>query len=385
MSIYLDNAATTVVCPEAAQAAMDAMTVQYANPGSPHAMGRAAAALTERGRAQVAAALDCLPEELFFTSCGTEGDNWALRRGAEYRARHGRHILSAKTEHPAVLRTLEELEARQGFSLTLLDPEKDGSVSAESVLGALREDTCLVSLMCVNNETGAVTDIAAIARAVRARCPQALIHTDAVQAFLHVPLSARRLGVDLITLSGHKVHAPKGIGALYIRKGLNLPPLLTGGGQESGRRSGTPAVELIAAFGAAAEVGRHSFAADSARMAALRAHMAERLRAENPGLLLLGGGAPQLLSISLPGWRSEVLMNFLEARDICVARSSACKRGGRSQVLTAMGLPGEVIDGALRVSLSRYTTREEADAFCDALRDARGKIRTSVQNRFAGF
>ena len=385
MSIYLDNAATTAVCPEAVQAALDAMTVQYANPGSPHAMGRAAAALVERGRAQVAAALDCRPEELFFTSCGTEGDNWALRRGAEYNARHGRHILSSRVEHPAVLRTLEELEARQGFALTLLKPEKDGSVSPEAVLEALREDTCLVSLMSVNNETGAVTDIAAIARAVRARCPHALIHTDAVQAFLHVPLSARNLGADLITLSGHKVHAPKGIGALYIRKGLNLPALLTGGGQEGGRRSGTPAVELIAAFGAAAEAGARCFSEDSARMAALRAHMAGRLEAENPGLLLLGGGAPQLLSLSLPGWRSEVLMNFLEARDICVARSSACKRGGRSQVLSAMGLPGEVIDGALRVSLSRYTTREEADAFCDALREARGRIRTSVQNRFAGF
>ncbi|MBR4426020.1 MAG: cysteine desulfurase [Oscillospiraceae bacterium] len=383
MSIYLDNAATTAVCPEAAQAALDAMTVQYANPGSPHAMGRAAAALVERGRAQVAAALDCRPEELFFTSCGTEGDNWALRRGAEYNARHGKHILSSRVEHPAVLRTLEELEARQGFALTLLKPEKDGSVSPEAVLEALREDTCLVSLMCVNNETGAVTDIAAIARAVRARCPHALIHTDAVQAFLHVPLSARSLGADLITLSGHKVHAPKGIGALYIRKGLNLPALLTGGGQEGGRRSGTPAVELIAAFGAAAEAGARSFAEDSTRMAALRAHMAGRLEAENPGLLLLGGGAPQLLSLSLPGWRSEVLMNFLEARDICVARSSACKRGGRSQVLSAMGLPGEVIDGVLRVSLSRYTTREEADAFCDAIREARGRIRASlsVQNR----
>ena len=381
MSIYLDNAATTAVCPEAAKAALEAMTVQYANPGSPHAMGRAAAALVERGRAQVARALDCLPEELFFTSCGTEGDNWALRRGAEYNARHGKHLLSSQAEHPAVLRTLEELEARQGFTLTLLKPERDGSVSPDAVRAALREDTCLVSLMCVNNETGAVTDLAAVARAVRERCPKALIHTDAVQGFLHVPLSARSLGADLITLSGHKVHAPKGIGALYIRKGLNLPPLLTGGGQESGRRSGTPAVELIAAFGAAAERGMQSFEADSARMAELRGHMARRLRAENPGLLLLGGGAPQLLSLSLPGWRSEVLMNFLEARDICVARSSACKRGGRSQVLAAMGLPSDVIDGAIRVSLSRYTTREEADAFCDALRDARERLRSSVRRR----
>ena len=380
MSIYLDNAATTVVCPEALAAAVEAMELVYANPNSPHAMGREAAKLREKGRAQLSRALDCLPEELYFTSCGTEGDNWAVLRGARYNARAGRHILSSKVEHPAVLRCLDELEA-EGFDVTRLKPERDGSISPDAVLDALREDTCLVSLMTVNNETGAVTDIAAIAAAVKARNPRTLIHTDAVQAFLHIPLSAHALGVDLLSLSGHKVHAPKGIGALYIRKGLNLPPLLLGGGQENGKRSGTEPVELIAALGAAAEVASRSFAEDHARMSTLREQTAKRLLEENPGLLLLGGGAPQILSLSLPGWRSEVLMNFLEAGGICVSKSSACKKGGRSQVLEAMGCASEVIDGAIRVSLSRFTTDEELDRFCTALRQARESLRPSIRRK----
>lgn len=381
MPIYLDNAATTAVCPEAVEAAVEAMTLTYGNPSSPHAAGRAAEQLVKAGRAQVARTLDCAPEELYFTACGTEGDNWAIRRGAEYNARHGKHIVSSRAEHPAVLRTLEELEARQGFEVTLLKPGPDGGIAPDQVLEALREDTGLVTLMTVNNETGAVTDIAAVARAVRARNPHTLIHTDAVQAFLHVPLSARQSGADLISLSGHKVHAPKGIGALYIRRGLNLPPLLTGGGQERGRRSGTEATELIAAFGAAAEAGRRSFTKDTARLSELRSHTAERLTAENPGLLVIGGGAPHILCLSLPGWRSEPLMNYLEAKEIYVSKSSACKRGGRSHVLEAMGLPAEVIDGSIRVSFSRLTTEAEAEAFCAAFLEARNSVRPSVRRR----
>ncbi|MBR1497819.1 MAG: cysteine desulfurase [Oscillospiraceae bacterium] len=379
MSIYLDNAATTRVCPAAAEAAIKAMTELYGNPSSPHRMGREAKAMLDRARGSVAKALGCGAGEVYFTSGGTEGDNWALRCGAYYNRRRGKHILSSAAEHPAVLRTLDALES-QGYTVTRLAPERDGSVSAGAVVGALREDTCLVSLMLVNNETGAVTDVAAVAQAVHERCPGALVHTDAVQAFLKIPFSPAALGVDLLTISGHKVHAPKGVGALYVRRGLNLPPLLYGGGQEEGRRSGTEALPQIAAFAAAVEDAFPSLTEDRAQMAALRATTAERLMAENPGLLLLGGDrpSPQLLSLSLPGWRSEVLMNFLEARDIFVSKSSACKRGGRSHVLQAMGLKSDVVDGALRVSLSRFTTREELEAFCLALRQARQTLRSSI-------
>ena len=374
MSIYLDNAATTCVCPEAAAAALEAMTVNYGNPSSTHRMGREAKKCLDTARSCVSRALGCTPEELYFTSCGSEGDNWAIVRGAEYNSRRGRHIISSAAEHSAVLKSLEYLEAR-GFEITRLSPRANGAVAVEDVLAALRPDTCLITLMLVNNETGAVTDIAGITKAVRTANPNTLIHTDAVQAFLKVPFSAKTLGADMITVSGHKVHAPKGIGALYIRRGLNLPPYILGGGQESGRRAGTESLPLIAAFGAACEAARPGLAEAQARMAALREHTVSRLTAENPQLVVLGGGAPQILSVSLPGWRSEVLMNWLEAKEIYVSKSSACKKGGRSYVLEEMGLPAPVIDGALRISFSRFTTMEEADALCDALREARERLR----------
>ena len=374
MSIYLDNAATTQVCPEAAQAALDAMTVHYGNPSSTHKAGREAKKLLDAAREQVAKALGCTADEVFFTSCGSEGDNWAIIRGSEYNARHGKHIISSAVEHSAVQKSLDYLE-KQGFEITRLAPQPDGSIAKEDVLAALRPDTCLITLMMVQNETGAVTDIAGIAKAVKAQNSNTLVHTDAVQAFLKVPFSAKTLGADMISISGHKIHAPKGIGALYLRKGLNLPSYILGGGQEQGRRAGTESLPLIAAFGAACEAARKEFSEYSARLAALRAHAVERLTAENPELIVIGGGAPQILSISLPGWRSEPLMNCLEAEDIYISKSSACKKGGRSYVLEALGLRSEVIDGALRVSFSRFTTAEDVDAFCDALRAARERLR----------
>ena len=376
-TIYLDNAATTQVCPEAAQAALEAMTEHYGNPSSTHRLGREAKKCLDAARARVSRGLGCEPGELYFTSGGSEGDNWAIIKGALYNARRGRHVISSAVEHSAVLRSLDALEA-QGFEVTRLSPAPDGSIRAEDVLAALRPDTCLLSLMLVNNETGAVTDFPAIAAGVRAANPHTLLHTDAVQAFYKIPFSAKSLGADLLTVSGHKIHAPKGIGALYIRRGLNLPPLIHGGGQEGGKRSGTEALPLIAAFGAACAAAAATFSEDAQRMAALRQHASDRLTAENDGLVILGGGAPQILSLSLPGWRSEVLMNYLEAKDIFVSKSSACKKGGRSYVLEAMGLDSKVIDGALRVSLSRFTTQAEIDAFCDTLGEARRSLRRSI-------
>lgn len=368
--VYLDNAATTQVCPEAAQAALQAMTEDFGNPSSTHALGRRAAAMLAGARKQVAAALSCRPEEIFFTSGGTESDNWALRAGAMKGRGVGRHIISSPTEHDAVRQTLSELK-RQGWEVTCLEPEADGSISPEAVRAALRPDTCLVSLMLVNNETGGITDIAAVAGILREAGSRAILHTDAVQGFLKVPCTPKALGAQLISLSGHKIHAPKGVGALYIQKGLHLGPLLFGGGQEGGLRSGTEALPQIAAFGAAAQTGAAAMAEATARMAGLKAAATARLAAENPGLVLIPGDAPHILCLSLPGYRSEVLLNFLDAKGICVSRSSACKRGRRSHVLTAMGLSGAVIDGSIRISLSRYSTQADIDAFCDALRAAR--------------
>ena len=370
---YLDNSATTRVCPEAAQAALAAMTDCFGNPSSTYTLGREAKKLLDKSRKQVSDALGCAPGELVFTSCGSESDNWAFLGGAEAMKRRGKHVISSLVEHDAVRKSLDELEAR-GFEVTRLKPEKDGSVSPEAVLAALREDTVLVTLMLVNNETGGVTDIASVAKGLRARGSSALLHTDAVQGFLKVPFSAKSLGADLISVSGHKIHAPKGVGALYIRQGLRLKPFILGGGQEEGRRAGTEAVPQIAAFGEACRIGKSGMSENIRRMAALKQELLEELRAGIPELGWVESAAPHILSVSLPGWRSEVLMNFLEAREIYVSKSSACKKGGRSHVLEAIGLDARAIDGALRIGLSRMSTEEDILALVRGLLDARASL-----------
>ena len=373
MEHYLDNSATTKVCPEAAEAAMLAMTEVYGNPSSTHTKGREAKQLLDKSRKQVADALGCTAQELVFTSCGSESDNWAILNGAELMRRKGMHIISYQVEHDAVRKSLDELE-RRGFEVTRLKPDETGAVPVQAVMEALRPDTVLVTLMLVNNETGAVTDIGAIARAMKKAGSQALLHTDAVQAFMKLPFTVKSLGADLVSVSGHKIHAPKGIGALYIKNGVKLKPYLLGGGQENGRRAGTEAMPQIAAFGAACQAAREHLQENFERMAALRQLAMDELRRDIPELVVIGGGAPHILSISLPGWRSEVLMNYMEAREIYVSKSSACKKGGRSHVLEAIGLAPKVIDGAIRIGLSRFTTQEDILALCAALKEARSKL-----------
>ena len=373
MEIYLDNAATTRVCPQALEAAAHMMTEIYGNPGSTHAKGRAARAALDAARKQVAGPLRCRDREIFFTSGGTESDNWAIFGAAELQKRKGRHIISSLAEHDAVRKPLEKL-AREGWDVTLLAPDDSGSVSPGAVSAALRPDTVLVTLMLVNNETGAVTDIAGVSRVLREAGSAALLHTDAVQGYGKLPFTARELGADLISLSGHKIHAPKGVGALYVRQGVKLPPLILGGGQEDGLRSGTEPLPQIAAFGAAAALAAEALPEASRRMAGLREYCIETIRASAPDAVVLGGGAPHILSIALPGCRSEVLLNALDARGIFVSKSSACKRGKRSHVLEAMGVPDRIIDAAVRVSFSRYTTQEECEAFCAALLSARAEL-----------
>ncbi|MGM9614539.1 MAG: cysteine desulfurase family protein [Oscillospiraceae bacterium] len=374
--IYLDNAATTKVCPEAAEAALRMMTGDFGNPSSLHGLGRTARAALKSARETVAASIGAKPEEIFFTAGGTEGDNWALRSGAQLMRHKGRHIISSTTEHDAVLKSLDRLEA-DGFEVTRLTPGPDGAISADAVAEALREDTILVSLMLVNNETGAITDIPAVSNALKAAKSNALLHTDAVQGFLKVPFTVKSLGADMITLSGHKIHAPKGVGALYVRAGLRLPALLLGGGQEDGKRSGTENLPGICAFAAAIAAAQND--ADSLpRMAALRQRVLDTFAASGVAYAENSGGAPHILNLSLPGYRAETILNTLDRDGICISTGSACKRGKRSHVLTAMGLPPRVIDGAIRVSLCRFTTEADIDGFCDALiRASQTLIKTS--------
>lgn len=369
MEHYLDNSATTKVCDAAAQAALRAMTEVYGNPSSTHTKGREAKKLLDTARKQVSDALGCAPDELIFTSCGSESDNWAILGGAEAMKRKGKHIISSAVEHDAIRKSLDILKER-GFEVTRLMPDSTGAITVESVMNALREDTILVSLMLVNNETGAVTDIAGIAKALKKAGSKALLHTDAVQAFMKVPFSAKTLGADMISVSGHKIHAPKGIGALYIRKGLKLKPFIAGGAQESGRRAGTEAMPQIAAFGAACRDAKAGMKEYIPRMAAYKAEIIDRLSREIPEFTYVDTPSPHILSISLPGWRSEVIMNLLESKEVYVSKSSACKKGARSHVLEAIGLKPEVIDGAVRIGLSRFTVQEDIDALCAALKEA---------------
>ena len=369
--IYLDNAATTMVCQQAAQSSYDTMTESFGNPSSTHKPGRQAKALLSKARAQLASAMKSEPEEIYFTSGGTESNNWALRSGMYLNRRTGRHIISSEAEHDSVIQTLNYLEST-GCSITWLKPDSTGAVSAGQVKDALRPDTALVSLMAVNNETGAVTDIAAVADAIHGTDSKALLHTDAVQAFIKTPLNAESSGADLISVSGHKLHAPKGAGALYVKNGVKLPPFLFGGGQENEKRSGTEGLSQITAFGTAAELAFRSCDTDNKRMLELKQMLIESLNI--PGISVIKSDAPHILCVSLPGYRAEVIMNYLDSLDIYVSRGSACKKGRRSHVLKSIGLPANVIDGSIRVSLSRYTTQNEISAFSRALKSAKDNI-----------
>ena len=375
---YLDNAATTQTRPEAAQAAVTAMTEEWGNPSSRYAFGQEASGRLKEHRAQVAAGLGCRPEEVYFLSCGTEGDNWAIAAAVEKNRRKGKHIITTAIEHAAVLEPIRELE-RQGYEVTWLQPDQQGIITAEQVEAALRPDTILVTMMLVNNELGTVLPVAETARAIRAaRCP-ALLHCDAVQGFLKVPFTPEGLGVDTLAVSGHKVHAPKGIGALYIRRGLRLPPLIRGGGQEEGLRSGTEPTAQTAAFAAAVEAGRASLERDLAHMRELKDYAARTLREQVPGLELIGAGtAPHILPVTLPGYKSEVVLRFLSDRGIYVSSGSACHKGKPSHVYAALKLPKPQLDGILRISFSYDTAREDVDALVQGLKEAQAQLFTSL-------
>ncbi len=363
MPAYLDNAATTRVCPEAARAALEVMTEGFGNPSSGHAAGRAAAARLAEDRAVVAQRLGCAAEELYFTSCGTEGDNWSIRAAMEFNKRRGRHIVVSAIEHSAVLEPVRALAA-QGCELTYLKPDKSGRIRCEDLQAALRPDTALVSLMLVNNELGTLQPVRQAAEAIRrSGCP-ALLHTDAVQAFLKVPFTPAELGADLLTVSGHKIRAPKGIGVQYVRRGLVPSPLLLGGGQEQGRRPGTEPTAQIAALAAACRAWDDSF---PAHLSALKQYALETLAAV-PGLEVVSAGdAPHICAVSLPGYPSEMLVRDLSDQGVSVSSGSACHKGKPSHVFAALGLPKRTLMGVLRISFSPENTRADVDALRDGL------------------
>ncbi len=370
--IYLDNAATTRPCPEAVEAVTKAMTTDWGNPSAQYRFGVEAARLLRRCRVTVAEALGAEPEQVFFTSGGTESDNWAIFAAAERLGKRGKHIITTAVEHHAVLHPIKKL-AERGFKVTCLQPDALGRVTVEQLQAALTPETILVSVMMVNNESGAVMPIEKMARLTHRLCPNALFHTDAVQGFFKVPFSARTLGADMISVSGHKVHAGKGVGALYLR--TKLPALLHGGGQESGLRSGTENLPMIAGFAAACAAQKPTRAADIASQTRLKELLRELVGGID-GVTLLGAQeAPHIVSLAVRGLRSQGLLNALQDRGFCVSAGSACSKGHRSHVLEAMGVDPALIDGAIRVSLSNETTEDEVRAFAAALPDAIAALR----------
>ncbi len=366
--IYLDNAATTPVPKAVADAVYDVLLHHCGNPSSQYPAGQEMKKAVEGWRAVIAGALHCPPEHLHFTSCGTESDNWAIQ-AALWQGRHtGKHIITTAVEHSAILEPCKLL-AQQGYDVTYLKPGRDGNITVEQVANALREDTMLVSMMLVNNETGCVFPVAETARLLREKKSPALLHCDAVQGFLKVPCDPAGWGVDMMSLSGHKLGAPKGIGALYIGPRLREPrPLLPGGGQERGLRSGTEATAQIAGFAKAVELRLEDYDVKLAHMTALRDYCREKLLAMG-GVVPVGAGtAPHILSVSLVGYPSANIVTELGAEGICISAGSACHQGKASHVVSALGLDKKTAAGVIRISFSPDNTTEDVDALCDALR-----------------
>ncbi|MBQ3215527.1 MAG: cysteine desulfurase [Oscillospiraceae bacterium] len=357
--IYLDNSATTKPCGEAVAAMTAAMTEGWANPSSLYGFGIDAAHALRTARNQVAAALGAEHDRIFFTSCGTEADNWAIFGTARRFGKKNKHIITTAIEHHAILNCMKELEA-QGFEVTYLQPDAAGRVTIDALKAALRKDTILVSIMMVNNETGALMPISQMAKLTHKLCPDAVFHTDAVQGFLKIPFSAKTLGADLISVSSHKIHGPKGAGGLYISPRLkSFPPLLFGGGQENGYRSGTEATPAIMGFAAACAAVSATFKDDVMREKTMLDDLIVSL--QNLEKLHINGAhdAPHILSLSIAGLPTQNTINILQDNDICVSAGSACAKGHRSHVLEAMGVSPALIDGSFRISISRHTTPQE--------------------------
>ena len=364
---YLDNSATTQVLPAVAEKAVELMVKEFGNPSSLHTRGFQARKLLEEARAQVADALGAQPEEITFTSGGTESNNLVLFGAAQARRRLGNKIVTTAAEHDSVLNPCRALE-QQGFQVVYLKPDSTGRLWEEALAQAIDEKTILVSVMLVNNETGAVFPVEAAGKAIRRKKAPALLHTDAVQGFGKLPFTVKRLGVDLLTLSGHKIHAPKGIGALYVKKGVRVLPRTLGGGQERGLRSGTESVPLICALGEAVKQlppARETLERVGELNSLLRQHLAQlpqvTIHSREEGL-------PYVLNFSAGRVRGETMLHFLAERGVYVSSGSACGRAKPSHVLEAMGLPKEQVESALRVSFSRFSTREDVEALAEGLK-----------------
>ena len=373
MECYLDNSATTRAFDDVAQLVADTMTKEYGNPSSMHHYGKVAEDIVKKAKKQIAATLHCNEKEILFTSGGTESDNMALIGTARSREKEvGRHLITSSIEHPAILETMKYLE-KQGFEVTYLPVDKNGQVSVEDLKNAIRPDTILVSIMLVNNEIGALMPIEECGKVIKQVNPKTYFHVDAVQGYGKFHINPSKMGIDLMSVSGHKIHGPKGTGFLYVKNGVRIVPINYGGGQQQGMRSGTENVPGIAGLGRAAEEIYENLDSHVATMRELKRYFIKTVCDKLPDISVNGKTdddcAPHIISLSIKGVRAEVLLHALEDKDIYVSAGSACStnRPHVSDTLKSIGLDTELLDSTLRFSMSVFTTKEEIDHTIEAL------------------
>lgn len=383
MEIYLDNSATTMAFREVTELVSKIMYVDYGNPSSMHMKGVQAENYVKEAKETLAGLLKVQEKELFFTSGGTESDNWALMGAASANSRAGRHLITTQIEHPAILQTMEYMESI-GYEVTYLPVDEKGIVRLDALERSIRKDTILVSIMHVNNEVGAVQPIEEAGRIIERKNPSTLFHVDAVQGFGKLKLYPKRCNVDMLSISGHKIHGPKGTGLLYIDEHVKIKPVVFGGGQQKGLRSGTENVPGTAGLGLAAKMVYADMEQDTARLYELKAYLQKSLMEMEDVMLngpLFEEGAPHIVSASFVGVRSEVLLHALEEKGIYVSAGSACasRKHTVSATLSAMGIDQKLLDCTIRFSLSIFTTKEELDYTIKCLHEILPMLRRFVR------
>lgn len=366
---YFDNSATTRIKEDVLNEMFPYLSVEYGNPSSLYSIGRGARKAVEEARKRVASLINCKPEEIYFTSCGSESDNTALKSIAYTNIKKGKHIITSKIEHPAILNSCKNLESK-GFEVTYLDVDKDGFVNLETLKNSIRKDTILISVMFANNEIGTIEPIKEIAKIARQN--NILFHTDAVQAVGNIPVDVQEMGIDMLSLSGHKIYAPKGVGALYVKKGIEFERFMDGGHQEKNKRSGTENVAQIVALGKAAEIAEKNIDEYQKKLADLRDYFLNEIKQKVPNIHINGtmeNRLPGNINISFEGISSEEILYKLDEFGICASGGSACSSGDASpsHVLTAIGVPSELAKSAVRFTFGDFNTKDDVDYLVDVL------------------
>lgn len=375
MSVYLDNAATTKPCEEAVEAAVKMMRENYGNPSSLHRAGLDAQLVMDKARKVIADSIGADSSCLYFTSGATESNNLALRGIAGAYGKRKKKIVISSVEHASVDETASALET-QGFEVVRVSPRDDGRMYAADFVNACDENTCLLSMMLVNNETGYILPVKDTFAAVKRRFPDIVTHCDCVQAYMKLLVKVTAMNADIISISAHKIHGVKGVGAIYIKKGVRVTPVITGGKQEKSIRSGTESTPLIAAFGAAAEKLLPTVSERYKTAEGLKSYLLDKLKdVEGVSVNSPEDGSPYVINISAEGRRSEIMLHFLESKGVYVSSGSACSKGQQSGVLGEFGITGKRADSALRVSITAGTTQQELDAFVEALKEGYEKVR----------